>query len=464
MTMPAFDGRPHQGRGNTSREDFGLRDVLLELVEITYSEEGVTDALPWYADTLATSLSLDFVEVLEHQPESRSFKLLASSGSMGGIHPCLDVPQDLASQAWYTLLRRKPVVVTDSSQEDRFDQWQGLDEAGVRSGVTVPIVLGYKILGILGAHSRRPHNYANDGIPFLEEASRYLAAALSRSKEEKSRREAEQRLRMVEEATRWAAAPPNEDITLQSFSQLFCSASGDLADVCFIDLEIDAGDRIQRAAAARDDAPIPAPNLHRRPLSYSSHLEGSHGTHALLDSDKPEIVGEVGREDLQALAQDDAYLRTLQEVSPTSYMWVPIKVRRHILGALVLVSGTRVYRQKDAEYAERLASVVGLALYNSRARLQALGQARGEIEHYLPKPDSFVPHPPDSGAQHALETSAGEARNGHPEPMFMPGRRKMVLNYLCQDIDVLEIARPIATTKFNTVSRYQSLLGKGVAA
>ena len=453
MTMPAFDEHDHSQVGKPSGKHFIPGDAQLDLVEIIHSGKGVAEMLQSFADTVATSLGLDFAEVLEHRPDRRSFALLSSGGPVRIPRGCADVSQELASQAGYTLLRRRPVVVTDSAEEDRFDQWRGLAAAGLESGVTVPIVLGDEILGVLGAYSRRSRDYTDAEVSFLVKASRYLAAGLSRSKEEQRRGEAEQRLRIVEEATRRAAAAPNEDTTLQSFSQLFSSPSEDLSDVCFIDLELDAGKGLHRAAAARDGVRIPIADSQRRPFVYPPYLESSDGTQeAVLDSEKANIVGNVERENLRAIARDEAHLRTLEEVSPVSYMCVPIKARRQILGALVLVSGKHRYSQKDTDHARTLARLVGLTVDNIRTRLHDPGRTRGEIGHYLPTPDLTRPSGPDGDATPRAADSEDRA-----EPLFMSHRRRIAFDYLLQDIEVLEIASLMNTTKSNIYKHQKEL-------
>ena len=137
---------------------------------------------------VAAVLDVEYCKVLEFVPEREYFLMRAGVGwkpSAGQI----SVPADRDSQAGYTLVSNKPVIVNDLRTESRFRGPELLWEHGVISGISVIIGESQRPFGILGAHSARPRTFTGDDVHFLQAIANVLAAALERKQsEEKVRR------------------------------------------------------------------------------------------------------------------------------------------------------------------------------------------------------------------------------------------------------------------------------------
>ena len=450
-------GHDHSLENRDRRAGHGieaLREGLLQLARLVYADESIDSLLPRFTELIYRSIRVDYVEILEHLPDLRLFSRRAcfDPAPLGFENDTGVVPQELGSQAGYTLLRNQPVVVGDTDKEDRFDTWQGLAAMGVKSGLTVPVPPDSARFGVLGVYCLYPRDYSQEEVAFLTEAASYLAAVLVRYREAQTRKAAERRLGMVEEATLRAAAALDESIALRSLARLFSDARNGFAEVCLMDMDC-SGDRLHRAAAAIHGTTIDRSDPGTKPLLYPQEPDCQHGPPVVLSSGQPDVITEVTDEHLRLLARDDTHLRVLRDLGPTSYMCVPIKIRRDTLGGLVLMSRRRTYTDHDARHAARLASIVGLAVAGIRARLGALDAARGQVETFLgiePAAAASQSHPPISPVASIVPASTlNQAHTTHADneqPKPIPGRMGHVLTLMLQGMPVAEIAGIMGTS------------------
>ena len=130
----------------------------------------------------AGALDADFAKVLELSPDGSSLLLRAGVGWQPGLVGSARVPNDLGSQAGFTVASKLPVITSDLLHETRFTAPELLSMHGVRSGISVPIVVEGQCFGILAAHSRTPGFFRDEDAVFLQTATNLLSAALARER------------------------------------------------------------------------------------------------------------------------------------------------------------------------------------------------------------------------------------------------------------------------------------------
>jgi PAS domain S-box-containing protein len=124
--------------------------------------------------------------------------------------------------------------------------------------------------------------------------------------------------------------------------------------------------------------------VHRRKNLVSDVVETQHAV----------VIEEVQPGYLESVALDDEHLRTLRSLDPTSFIVVPLVARGQSLGTLAFGAsgGSRRYGLLDANIAERLATVVALALDNARLyqhlerAIRARDEVLGVVAHDLRNP------------------------------------------------------------------------------
>jgi len=146
---------------------------------------------------VAQTLRVDYCKILELLPDGNALLLRAGRGWTEGYVGHATVAATIDSQAGYTLLCDRPVIVEDLRTETRFSGPPLLLEHGVVSGMSVIIRGPGRPFGILGAHSARHRTFTEDDIHFLQAIANVLATAIERQRAEEALRASEQRYRSL---------------------------------------------------------------------------------------------------------------------------------------------------------------------------------------------------------------------------------------------------------------------------
>ncbi|HEX6288261.1 MAG TPA: PAS domain S-box protein [Herpetosiphonaceae bacterium] len=183
------------------------------------------------------------------------------------------------------------------------------------------------------------------------------------------RRRAEERERLLVEASSVLARSLDYETTLQSIASLVAST---LADWCIVDVLEEDGVPQSLVVAHRDPAKVAmAQDLWPyRPRACAAR--------SVLRSGQPMLLTEISDETLAAEACDDDHLRLLGSLGPSSAMCVPLIARDRILGTLTFIIDTpgRHYTPEDLILAEDLASRAALAVDNARLYREAQAALR----------------------------------------------------------------------------------------
>ncbi|MEM8640475.1 MAG: EAL domain-containing protein [Cyanobacteria bacterium P01_G01_bin.54] len=126
-------------------------------------------------------LKVHYAQILELLPNREAFFLRAGAGWQMGLVGQATITAGRSSQAGYTLLADRPVIVPDLRTETRFSGTAMLHNHKVISGVSVIIPGPDGIpFGVLGVHSCRERTFTEDDINFLQAVAHVLATAIAR--------------------------------------------------------------------------------------------------------------------------------------------------------------------------------------------------------------------------------------------------------------------------------------------
>jgi len=131
--------------------------------------------------TIADTLDVELVKILELVPGDAELLLRAGTGWMPGLVGTALVSTDRNSQAGYTLASGGPVIVANLASETRFDGQSLLHQHGAVSGLTIPIAgRDGRTYGVLGAHATRRRNFSENDVSFLAAVANMIAGAIQR--------------------------------------------------------------------------------------------------------------------------------------------------------------------------------------------------------------------------------------------------------------------------------------------
>jgi PAS domain S-box-containing protein len=189
------------------------------------------------------------------------------------------VPNRPDTPAGFVLAQGRPVVVADYAREQRFSVPPSYLEAGLTSGLSVPLSDRGRIIGALTVRSREAKRFGDDEVRFLESLSNLLATSLQRAQSEEALNHA-QRLESVGQLTGGIAHDFNNLLTVIQGNLQVLEELPALADDAYGQQLVSAAARATRRGAELTGKLLA---FSRRQVLQPSTVEISMLLHSLAD-------------------------------------------------------------------------------------------------------------------------------------------------------------------------------------
>jgi PAS domain S-box-containing protein len=160
------------------------RAALAQLSQHALAGEDLNSLMDESVTRIAQTLGVEYCKVLELLPDGHALLLRAGVGWKEGLVGHGTVSASTESQAGYTLLFDKPVIVEDLRKEKRFSGPHLLHEHGVVSGMSVIIRGRGQPFGVLGVHTTHQRKFIQDDVNFLQAVANLLSSAIERKQVE----------------------------------------------------------------------------------------------------------------------------------------------------------------------------------------------------------------------------------------------------------------------------------------
>ena len=172
-----------------AQEDLHVRSmqhsIIADIGKMALQSRDINRLMEQIVNQLARTLGVEYTKILEYFPRSNDLLLRAGVGWYDGLVGNVRISSDLGSQAGYTLVSDKPVIVENLNTETRFSGPALLKDHGVISGISVVIPGREFPWGVLGVHTRKQHLFTREDINFLQSIANILADSLERDRADK---------------------------------------------------------------------------------------------------------------------------------------------------------------------------------------------------------------------------------------------------------------------------------------
>lgn len=177
-----------------------LQKAISTLGHKALSQTPLEELFQEAAEQLSEILQVEYVKILELLPDEKNLVIRAGVG----WNP--DVKIDVTtvgigpnSQAGYTLMTKKPVIVKDLRVDKRFKGPPLLKRHKVISGMSVILQGNEGPYGVLGVHTKIKRIFTHDDIYYLQSVGNMLALAIQQNQTEQELRDSEEYLRQLAE-------------------------------------------------------------------------------------------------------------------------------------------------------------------------------------------------------------------------------------------------------------------------
>jgi len=166
---------------NELRSRAKQQEALAQLGERALAEPDLERLLNDAVSTVALTLAVDFVKILELLPGGGELVLRAGFGWRSNLVGAILTTTSPNSFARFTLDRASPVVIADFAGETRFEVPQYVRDHSCKSGMTVTIAgRDGRAYGILGVCAAKQRDFTAQDTAFLAAAGNLLAGAIQR--------------------------------------------------------------------------------------------------------------------------------------------------------------------------------------------------------------------------------------------------------------------------------------------
>ena len=193
------------------------------------------------------------------------------------------------------------------------------------------------------------------------------------------RKQAEERQRLLNEASEKLASSLDQQFTLQEIAQLIVP---ELADYCRIAV-LDEQQQIKDIAVNHID-PAQLALVRELYQQYKDRASSTYGLRRLLETGQPELISDVAHYGpLYENGQENAELLTIIDaLGLKSYIGMPLIARGKVIGAITFSSTQpqRRYTHEDLAFAQELARRIAITLDNARLYEEAQQELARRIQ------------------------------------------------------------------------------------
>lgn len=159
--------------------------VLVEAGHLLWDQEDINKTTDIIVNLISKTLNVRFCEILIHDKTDNSLCMVSGVGWNKGVVGNLTLDEGLNTYMRHNLKELKPVVINKLKCDSDFSVSPHLDQHGIVSGASIPIIAGEHIIGTLGVYSDQDTEFSTDDINFLQSIGYIVGTAIENRRADK---------------------------------------------------------------------------------------------------------------------------------------------------------------------------------------------------------------------------------------------------------------------------------------
>ena len=320
-----------------------LETMLRELVDLIMQVSDSDACLVYLVDHSTNEIVLRASQ-LPHSGEIGNLRLQMGEGITGWV------------------AKHKSVVALgkDASLDTRFKGFTSLQEDTYEAFLSVPLVSGGDLIGVINVHHREPHKHTSDEVALVSFIGEQMGGALAKSRLAEQSQGAFRRMEALAAVAQTIAAESYLDRILQAISEMVAETLD--SPVCSIML-VDDERRELVINAARCSTPE---YLHKMPIKIEDSLIGRvirEGRHIMV----PNVLEE----------KQYRYPELARKTGLASLLSVPLTSREKVIGTInIYTREMRSFTEDEVGFVKVVAGQAAIAIENARLMSETLDMKR----------------------------------------------------------------------------------------
>jgi GAF domain-containing protein len=320
-----------------------LETMLRELVDLIMQVSDSDACLVYLVDHSTNEIVLRASQ-LPHSGEIGNIRLQMGEGITGWV------------------AKHKSVVALgkDASLDTRFKGFTSLQEDTYEAFLSVPLVSGGDLIGVINVHHREPHKHTSDEVALVSFIGEQMGGAIAKSRLAEQSQGNFRRMEALAAVAQTIAAESYLDRILQAISEMVAETLD--SPVCSIML-VDDERRELVINAARCSTPE---YLHKMPIKIEDSLIGRvirEGRHIMV----PNVLEE----------KQYRYPELARKTGLASLLSVPLTSRDKVIGTInIYTREQRSFSEEEVGFVKVVAGQAAIAIENARLMSETLDMKR----------------------------------------------------------------------------------------
>jgi GAF domain-containing protein len=316
-----------------------LEAMLRELVDLILTVTDADACLVYLLDPQSGEMVLR-ASNLPHAEEIGRLRLKMGEGITG----------------WVAQHQSVVALGKNASADARFKSFAGLPEDTFEAFLSVPLVAGGEVTGVINVHHKAPHPHTSDEATLVTFIGEQMGGALDKARLAEHSQNAVRRMETLAAVAQTISTESYLDRILQAISEMVAETLD--AAICSVML-VNEEKRELTISAARCSSPD---YLHRMPLKMEDSLIAR-----VVKDGKPAVIADI-REDKQY-----RYPELARKTGLVSLLSVPLLSRERVTGTInIYTQERRYFTEEEIGFVKVVASQAATAIDNTRLLAETL--------------------------------------------------------------------------------------------